>query len=955
MKTLARIFTIIFIFSIISPNILSTYTSAYLPTYLYEYSSIDTYKDLSKYISKYTSSNAIAYAKGEIELKPRNYSIIKFSPNDKTITINHKFIYNFPEKIRNAVIKAPRWMQRALAYQFRHMEKPNIYADLILKSDKKITDEIAFSIAYSPIGEIPPLEVLKDNVEKLYELDKYIQYADIIDFEDHHGNYGSTIQYKVLLNNSIETRILPSEIYYWYIVHPKLLGEPAQQIYDSFWRSYLFYHNDIGYPLLKEKIRDIPFLWDEKSYIQYANRIWNKCIEKHPTAVEAVSYWIGKTIPFQAVGDRPNQPNIIAHEHNGWCGEIQRLAVAALRTVLVPSIGVCNIAEDHVWRAFYDNGWHQNDNWWTDSGGTVDIPLVYAKIWGKHMSSVYTWRGDSIISDVTSTYIPSEDRVRIVFDVKDLGLHPRDGILVTALVKGILDTTWYKNKAKEIIGNIWDKIPEIFKGKLLERINETIIKKIEEIPESIKFPLISIWNYTDTNGRCIFNLGKSHEYIFLVQNPDNFIPLAIRFLSKPENKTFHIILPKLSREYKGSKTTSTPGNYEFKLSFKIQGFQFQRNLKTMEIGRKEYNTSKIEWFIVDENNLERFKTGKHFEYIKHGISSMDTISFSGDKKNWYIILYNPFYYTHLLINITAMITSTIDENYVSLVEPISTLFNQPVFNIGDIVTIKGISSDNTSLIIDNKTISISSKNWEYKWNTSGLKPGEYTIKAICKNSIDEKTVILVDNTPPRVKIEQPVSYQIINDNKLVIRGETQDESNIAYTIVSIENLVKQIDKLGNWTLNFNLDNIKPGIHLLKISAIDESDNIHNTSIPIVINDTENQWKPSINNISYTPEKTDNKSIIIVYTNITSDLYPIKKVLIHWIYNSTEHIDKMERYADNPPQERHIEDPFRNQSNQPIYGYELGVFERGETIEYWVETWDYAMNRAVSDREAITIQ
>lgn len=958
METLHRSFIILFFVSILlSPSVLSIYTSAYPSTYshthLCSYTYVDIDKNIHKHVFKCRSNNSIAYTSMKLELGPMNYSIIEFSPDNRTITVNHRLIYDLPENIRNAIVKAPIWMQRLLAYQFKHIDNPDIYADIILESNKKITDEIAFSIAYSPLGEIPPVEVLKENAEKLYEIDKYIQYSDIIDFDDHHGNYGSTIEYKVLVNNSVETRILPPEIYYWYVVHPKLLGESVRQIYNLSWRSYLFYHNDLRYPLLKEKIRGIPFLWDEKSYIQYANRIWQKCIEKHPTAVEAVSYWIGKTIPFQAVGDRPNQPNIIAHEHNGWCGEIQRLAVAALRTVLVPSIGVCNIAEDHVWRAFYDEGWHQNDNWWTDSGGTVDIPMVYAKIWGKHMSSVYTWRGDSIISDVTSTYIPSDDRVRIVFDIKDLGLHPRDGILVTVLVKGILDTTWYKNKAEEIIGNIWDRIPKLFKGKILEKINETIIKKIEEIPESVNFPLISIWNYTDANGRCIFNLGKNHEYIFLIQNPDNFIPFSIRFLSKPENKTFNILLPEISREYKGSKTASIPGNYEFKLSLETQGFQFQRNLKTMEIGRREYNNGKVEWFIVDENNLDRFKTGKRFEYIKHGISSIDTTNFSGDKKNWYIILYNPYYYTHLFINITAMIISDNDENYISLVEPISNLFDQPVFNIGDTIIIRGISSDNTSLNIDNKIINLSSKNWEYKWNTSGLKPGEYTIKAICKDIIDEKTVILVDNTPPRINIEKPKPYQIVKDN-LIIKGETWDESGIDHTDINIDNLIHKTS-LENWTINFNLDNIKPGIYIINISTVDKSGNIYNKSIPIVINDTENHRKPTINNISYTPLRPDNRSIITVYANITSDMYTIKKVLIHWIYNSTKRIDEMERYGDNPPQNRHPEDPFKNQSNEPLYGYELGVFKKGETIEYWIEAFDYAMNRAASDRQVITIQ
>jgi len=40
------------------------------------------------------------------------------------------------------------------------------------------------------------------------------------------------------------------EVYYWFVVHPRITFEDAEYVYGKSWREYLFYHNDIQYPLL---------------------------------------------------------------------------------------------------------------------------------------------------------------------------------------------------------------------------------------------------------------------------------------------------------------------------------------------------------------------------------------------------------------------------------------------------------------------------------------------------------------------------------------------------------------------------------------------------------------------------------------------------------------------------------------------------------------------------------
>jgi len=56
---------------------------------------------------------------------------------------------------------------------------------------------------------------------------------------------------------------------------------------------------------------------------------------------------------------------------------------------------------------------------------------------------------------------------------------------------------------------------------------------------------------------------------------------------------------------------------------------------------------------------------------------------------------------------------------------------------------------------------------------------------------------------------------------------------------------------------------------------------------------------------------------------------------------------MFRYADNPVQKRHEEDPLNNQTNDPIYGLELGQLPNNTTINYFIKAIDTANNVIVS--------
>ena len=251
-------------------------------------------------LNNYSSENdkIIDRISREIEIPAGSDYFIRFFSDNYTLEGPKIIPYSsgLSEKIEYAIAKSPKWIQRELTRQFHEIDGEE-YADLILKTSMKYIDEIAFSIACSSIGNIPPVNIIMDNALSLYKNDESIKYADIVDYNDSYGNYYSTINYWIIENEIIKQLELPQEIYYWYVVHPEIAGENAEYIYGNFWRDYLFNHNDLGYPLLREKLSDIYYLWDCESYFQSKFRTWDWSIKNHPTAIEAISYWIGKTVP----------------------------------------------------------------------------------------------------------------------------------------------------------------------------------------------------------------------------------------------------------------------------------------------------------------------------------------------------------------------------------------------------------------------------------------------------------------------------------------------------------------------------------------------------------------------------------------------------------------------------------------------------------------------------------
>ena len=327
-----------------------------------------------------------------------------------------------------AVAVAPDWLKDDLADNLRRLgSNQNRMADAILACpDKRYYDELCFQVAHlSPVtlNAVNP-QLLADNVQQMYQIDPELHYVDIVDYGNpmQGGDYYSTTRYRVREQNETTWVEIPRDIYYWWVMMPKGTDEQPMYVDGYFWRDYLFYCNDSGYPLLRDALAPTQLFWDEGKHA------WGGGFEDTMQAVAVVGRWAALTMPRGAEGDRPIQPITIARGHNGNCGEMQDLVQAAARTALIPCGGVNDINEDHVWDEIWWDGLfipYAND----PTTHIADSGCAYEKKYGgsKNCSAIWDWRNDGWQRNMIGTY---SDVCTLTVQVYDSCLRPADGEIV---------------------------------------------------------------------------------------------------------------------------------------------------------------------------------------------------------------------------------------------------------------------------------------------------------------------------------------------------------------------------------------------------------------------------------------------------------------------------------------------------------------------------------------------
>ncbi len=354
--------------------------------------------------------------------------------------------YSLTDAALQAIQKAPAWLRNDLTWVFSNLSSDyqDIWAGAINDAEDPYIDEVAFSVAHSSFAYLmdnygtPGLFL--ENAQTLYDHDQYLDYVQIIDYgtSQTDSNYYSTTRYTTISNGDTVQREVPKDIYYWYLVHPKITDEiPAyidpdavedNSTHDNniadpptgkFWRDFLFSHHDEGYPSLKDTLQGCTVLWDGTKTLDQDNN----------SAIEIVTNWIDSSLVFDSDDERPHQPVRIYRKHKGRCGEHADISAAAARAALIPCTSIFSYSTDHTWNAFWDDRWVQ----WEPVNHYVDNPMVYENGWGKVFGVVFEIRSDGYVTSVTDEY--SEGTATINVDVKDAQGNPVDGAEVYFYIK----------------------------------------------------------------------------------------------------------------------------------------------------------------------------------------------------------------------------------------------------------------------------------------------------------------------------------------------------------------------------------------------------------------------------------------------------------------------------------------------------------------------------------------
>ncbi len=263
----------------------------------------------------------------------------------------------------------------------------SFYSRLILRTEDRFLDEVAFSISNMATSVLKAMvdapkdkegisyspEVLRENAAWIYRMASRLPYVRLVEKKGF-----TTLELR--FRDGRWHRLSP-EIYYWYVVHPRLRFEAPSLYLGKYWRGVLALDRKYGKSAL-EAVKNAENVYD---------------------AVEKLQRWSRSFFEWgeESHDKLPQEPYFANY---GSCGEWSIYGVALGRTLLIPTRLANDWGEDHVWNEFYSDGaWHRWDiNFETPKA--IDYPEVYEKEWKKLVSTIWTMRGDDLLEPITSPY-----------------------------------------------------------------------------------------------------------------------------------------------------------------------------------------------------------------------------------------------------------------------------------------------------------------------------------------------------------------------------------------------------------------------------------------------------------------------------------------------------------------------------------------------------------------------
>jgi len=536
----------------------------------------------------------------KIRLPAGESADVTFDPSGQRLIL-HRSPFPLTTLAREAVDYAPDWLKVDLVDNLCRLDPgcQDEYASLILNTADPYVDEVAFEIAHLAPQALQDSTMdtgmLMENVESVYANDQVLDYVNIVDHGSaaDGGDYYSTTRYWVAEEGDTVQYEAPKEIYYWFIVHPRLhkefpayidpdTGDPAPPPTGVFWRDWLMNHADQGYPLLRDMLVGQRTLWNNVS-----NDIDNG-------AVGAITQWINDVLVFE---DYPHhdQPVRIYRYHTGTCSVHSYLTAAASRAALIPTVVTVMYRDNHKVNEFWDRRWVH----WEPVDILIDSPRTYDPGWGWNIAAAFDWRGDGYIWDVTKRYT---DVCTLYVDVRDSLDHPVDAARIKLTSEGFVGwgaTAGWTDTAGEKRFLLGDS--RNFSGR--------VDSPIGTYPSFGTTPII-----TDSQ------VGET--YYWDVSLPGSVPWIWVRPDSLPSNPL---------NEYKLSYSIRVPREIFYGINFD-DGDEFSESRKP----------GSILSFICDSQNFRLYRTGHPLfaHQIERGVSSVDTSFLFPTKDKWHLVLSN---------------------------------------------------------------------------------------------------------------------------------------------------------------------------------------------------------------------------------------------------------------------------------------------------------------------------
>lgn len=604
----------------------------------------------------------------ELFLPPGEFIGVKINHEDNSLEPVGG--YEFSETVNNAVSRVPAWFRVKARHTFSMLDEETAeeYAALINEAQDPYVDEIAFAIVFSSKKYLESKYAYKEffslNAELIYTNDEHLPYVKVVDYgTSADDDYYSTVSYarRDSSGNKYDVEV-PKEIYYWYIVHPKLSDETPgfvdPEIAEtsrnanvttpqggSFWREWLFTYTEektdtpgVYYPILRDVMSECEVLYDGSD-------------QDSVQAIRQLAAWVREVLDFTSKDERPHQPIRIYKLHIGRCGEHEDLTNAACRASLIPARGISAPSQDHVWNEFWDEGWHHAEPVSKNKGiRNKDMYGEYG--WGRHFGTVYATRSDGVQTPVTGEYTPHTCEIEVtVLDSED---KPIDGAIVQMYAR-----------------------------------NEKYYPNI----------LYDSYAVSDHEGKTHFTVGRDNRY---------YIRMISRFGSNPveENKVTQIVdaaeegmkykvnikagyaRPLQDRKIIENTVDSTKDHYaliNYDVAHEVINWEVIRNDLGSEFAYYQTQPAPAELLYMTDTEYQRFKTWNEYESevfeIEHTPKTVFNLPVDEDK---YLVLKNPMDKNMLYLNGSISVADYITSVEKRILEAEYSVYPNPVSDIVNI-------------------------------------------------------------------------------------------------------------------------------------------------------------------------------------------------------------------------------------------------------------------------------